>query len=78
MARKPLPPRYSRHFVRQWRIKRDMTLEELAERIGRKHSTVQRIETRQIALTQPVLDDMAVALKTSRGKLLDEPPGMDD
>lgn len=71
MAKKP---KFSRHFVKAWRKKRGITQEDLGERIGLTHSSVQRIENRLQALTQPVLDDLAMALKTTRGKLLDEPP----
>lgn len=73
-APKPKKPRFSRHFLKEWRLKKGLTQEELGALIGRSHATVQRIETRQTALTQPVLDELALALKTSRGKILDEPP----
>ena len=53
-------PKFSRHYVKEWRLHRHLTLEEVGELIGKSHATVQRIETRQQALTQPVLDDLEV------------------
>lgn len=71
---KPKKPKFSHHFLKEWRDKRNLSQEALGERIGRSHATVQRIETQQVALTQPVLDQLARALRTTRGKILDEPP----
>lgn len=67
-------PKFSHHFLKEWRKKRGFTQEVLAEQVDRSHATIQRIENRTLALTQPVLDQLARALRTSRGKILDEPP----
>lgn len=77
MPGKRKPPKFSHHFLKEWREKRGFTQERLGERIDRSHATVQRIESRQVALTQPVLDQLARVLKTTRGKILDEPPPAD-
>lgn len=71
-------PKFSRHFLRDWRKARDLTQEELADRIGMTHPSVQRIETNQQALTQPVLDKLAIALGTTRGNILDRKPDASD
>lgn len=64
----------SRHFIREWREYRGLTLEQVAELIDRTHASVQRIETRKQAVTQPVLDALARVLGATRGDLLDRPP----
>lgn len=71
-------PKFSRHSLRDWRKARDLTQEELAERIGMTHASVQRMETGQQALTQPVLDKLAIALQTTRGNILDRKPTASD
>lgn len=70
--------KYSRHFLKEWRKKRGLTQVQLAERIDRTHPSIQRMENRTQALTQPVLDDLAIALKTTRGAILDRPPSNDE
>lgn len=77
MARRgiqPKRPKFSRHFLKEWRDKRGLTQERLGELVDRSHASIQRMEARQQAITQPVLDDLAVALKTTRGAILDRPP----
>lgn len=55
-----------------------MTQEELADRIGMTHPSIQRMEARTQPLSQDVLDGLALALNTSRGAILDHPPPKDD
>jgi len=82
MSKKPRgrrqKPKYSRHYLKEWRKKRHMTQEELAERIGMTHPSIQRMEARTQPLSQEVLDGLALALNTSRGAILDQPPPKDD
>lgn len=75
--RPPPKPKYSRHFLKEWRKKRGLTQERLAELINMTHASVQRYETRQQPLSQEVLDQLALALRTSRGAILDDPPPED-
>lgn len=76
--RKPATGPFSQHFLYDWREHRKLTQEELADRIGMSHPSVQRMETSNQALTQKVLDKLAVALHTTRGSILDRKPNVDD
>lgn len=66
------------HYARNWREHAKLTLEEAGARIGKSHGNLSRIENRKVALTQPVLDEMARVYGTSRGSILDRPPPKDD
>ena len=49
-------------FIRNWRKFRDMTQEELADRIGIDRTTVGRIETRDLPYNQDFLERVASVL----------------
>ena len=69
--------KFTTHYAKDWRQHAKLTLEEAADRMGRSHATISRIENRKIALTQPILDEMARVYGTSRGAILDRPPDKD-
>ena len=77
MAKRP-SVKFSMHYAKDWRRHARLTLEEAGERLGRSHATLSRIENRKVALTQPLLDEMARVYGTSRGAILDRPPKKDD
>lgn len=77
MARRRKPPRFSPHYLQRLREEADLTQEELAERAGTTHATISRYEGREIQLTQTALDNLARALGTTRGAILDGPPRKD-
>ena len=55
MVKKP-SVKFTRHYAREWREYRKLTLEEAGERMGRSHALISRIERRLVGLTQPTLD----------------------
>jgi len=67
------PRRFRPHLLRPIRKAKGLTLEAVAERVGVSHATIQRIETFQQPLGQPILDDLALALRVTRGQILDGP-----
>jgi transcriptional regulator with XRE-family HTH domain len=73
--RRPRPkPRYSVHYLRQWRERQRIDRKDLAEATGLAVQTVGRIENRLIQLTQETIDAFAKALKIPRGAIFDRPP----
>ncbi len=80
MARK-LPSRrvqYRRTFIRQWREFRNLTLEQLADRIGTTHASLSRIERGLQPYSQPTLEALAEALMTDAASLLMRDPSDPD
>lgn len=71
MAKKHRAPA---HFIREWRKVRELTLEQLAERVGMTHGTLSRIERGKTAYTQPVLEAVAEALGTTPASLIMRDP----
>ena len=78
-------PEYQRTFIKQWRTYRELTQEQLAERVaarlverglatGYTHASVGRIETGKMPYTQPVLEAIADALGTDCPSLLIRDP----
>jgi transcriptional regulator with XRE-family HTH domain len=63
-----------RHYLREWRDYRGLTLERLAERIGLTHGTLSKIERGKTAYTQPVLEALAEALQTTPADLIMRDP----
>jgi transcriptional regulator with XRE-family HTH domain len=75
LQRRPRPkPRYSIHYLRQWRERQRMDRKDLAEATGLAVQTVGRIENRLIQLTQETIDAFAKVLRISRGALFRPPP----
>lgn len=73
-----LKPDGPRHFIRQWRKYRGLTLEQLGERIGVTAGALSQLERGDINYTQPMLEALAEELKTSPGALVSWPPERDD
>ena len=69
-----LKPRYSVHFLKAWRERQEVTRRQLAEETGLAVQTINRIENRQIQLTQQTIDAFAAALKIPRGAIFERPP----
>ena len=67
-----------RTFIRQWRVHRKLTLEQLAERIGTTHASLSRVERGRQAYTQPLLEALADALQTDPASLLARDPSDPD
>lgn len=59
-----------RHFIRQWRKYRGLTLERLAERVGVTHGALSQLERGEINYTQPTLEALAFALSCEPGDLI--------
>lgn len=76
MPKQQMPPRkqYRRTFIRQWRKFRGLTLEQLADRIDMKASSLSYLERGQSAYTQGTLEALAEALMTSVPSLLSVDP----
>lgn len=66
-----------RHFIREWRKHRDLTLEQLAERIEVTAGALSQLERGQVNYTQPMLEALAVELRTTPGALVSWPPEKD-
>lgn len=67
-----------RHKIKEWRIYRDLTQEQLAERIGVTHGTISQLETGRINYTQPTLEALAEELRCTPGELVTVDPNQDD
>jgi len=65
---------FRRTFIRQWREYRDLTLEELAEKVDMSASHFSMLERGQRGYTQETLEKLAHCLQTSAGALLDRNP----
>jgi transcriptional regulator with XRE-family HTH domain len=61
---------YRRTFIRQWRKHRNLTLAQLADRVGTTHATLSRIERGIQPYNQPLLEAIADALGTDPASLL--------
>ena len=85
MAKKVTPrfkkPQFNPTFIKQWREHRELSQEELAERVatyfqerdsskGYTHASIQRLENGLIGYTQQVLEAIADALNTDPASLL--------
>ena len=63
-----------RHFVRQWRKHRNLTLEQLAERVGVTHGALSQLERGITNYTQPMLEALADALMCEPADLIMRDP----
>lgn len=77
-GRPKAPAAWRRNFIRQWRIFRGLTIEELAEKSGLAVGTVSAIETMKAGYSPESLGDLARALDTEPGHLLSVDPTADD
>ena len=75
---RPLPKRRAvRHFVREWRQYRKLTLEQLAERVGVTHGALSQLERGLTNYTQPMLEKLAFALLCEPADLIMRDPNSD-
>jgi transcriptional regulator with XRE-family HTH domain len=63
-----------RHFIREWRKFRELTQEQLAERIGITKSYLSKIESGKKRYDQPFLEAAAVALRCEPADLIIRDP----
>lgn len=80
MAMKAHPKRkqFRKTFVREWRLSRGLTLEQLADRIGMQASALSYLERGQSAYTQGTLEALAEALGTDPASLIIRNPSEDN
>ena len=88
---KPVPrtrlrPLYQRTFIKPWREYREMSQEELAEKVGEyllendisekgyTYASIGRIENGRMPYSQPVVEGIAKALGVSVATLITTPP----
>jgi transcriptional regulator with XRE-family HTH domain len=67
-----------RTFIKQWREHRELTQEDLAERLETSKASISRIEAGQQAYTQDFLEACAEALRTDPASLLMRDPTDDE
>jgi transcriptional regulator with XRE-family HTH domain len=63
-----------RTFIKQWREYRELTQDQLAERLETSKASISRIESGQQAYTQDFLEACAEALRTDPASLLMRDP----
>lgn len=78
MARTPKRRAMRRTFIRQWRIHRHLTLEQLADLLEMTASHLSMLERGQRAYTQETLEAIAEALQTDPASLLTRDPSDPD
>jgi transcriptional regulator with XRE-family HTH domain len=74
---RPKRPR-RRTFIKQWREYRDLTQDDLAERLETSKASISRIENGEQAYTQDFLEACADALRTDPASLLMRDPTDDE
>lgn len=67
-------PEYRRHFIKEWRLFRDMTVDELAEAAGMSNGNLSALENRKQGHSDAGLANLARALGTTAGALLNVNP----
>lgn len=77
-ASRPPKPLKPPHFIKEWRIFRDMTVEELAARSGLAVGTISAIENRSAGFSPESLEAIAGALRVPSGYLLSINPNDED
>lgn len=86
MAKKTAPrvtPRFKatvrrRIFLQQWRKYRNLTQEELADRVGMSKGNISQLEQGVQGYSQEGLEALAEALQCDPGQLLNVDPSKDD
>jgi transcriptional regulator with XRE-family HTH domain len=66
------------HFIKEWRIYRDMTVAQLAEAAGMSTGNVSALENRRQGYSPEGLEKLAKALRTTATALLEVNPLEDD
>lgn len=59
-----------RHFLREWRQHKGLTLEQIAERLHTTHATISRIERGKLPYNQALLERLAEEYGTEPASLL--------
>ena len=67
-------PRFRRTFIRQWRKKRGLSQEQLADRVGMTGGNLSQIENGNTGYTQATLEALAEALQCEPVDLLIRDP----
>lgn len=62
------------HYLREWRKKREMTQEQLAEAVGTTKSQISELERYNLRLSDKWLRRLAPVLKVQQGWILDYSP----
>ena len=62
-----------RHYMKEWRLERDMTQKELAEAIGSTKSLVSRYEAHTVALSVDLIFASCQALNIGLEEFFDHP-----
>jgi transcriptional regulator with XRE-family HTH domain len=71
----PVPkPQRRRHFIKEWREKRGLSQEQLAERVGKSRGLIGQLETYRINYTAETLEAIAYALQCEPWDLLNVDP----
>jgi transcriptional regulator with XRE-family HTH domain len=82
MAQRVIPrqklPRWRRLFLREWRVYRNMTQEQLAERVEMSVSNISQLERGLQGYSSEGLQRLAVALQCEPGHLLMVDPTRDN
>jgi transcriptional regulator with XRE-family HTH domain len=72
---RPIPkPKRRSHFIKQWRHKKGLTQEQLAERIGVTPGAISQLELNRVNYTQFMLEAIAAELGCRPGDLLNVDP----
>lgn len=66
------------HFIREWRKHRDLTQEQLAERLGMTYQNLGKIERGLVSYTQPLLEGLADALNCTPADIIMRDPSKPD
>jgi transcriptional regulator with XRE-family HTH domain len=79
MAKKQVIPRFKAPrlrptFIRQWRLKKEMTLEQVGEVVGLSHAQIGRIERGLQPYNQELLEALAELFGTDPASLLMRDP----
>lgn len=74
----PNPRPRRRHYIKEWREKRNLTQDQLAERLGTTKTSISRIESLKQAYTQDFLEACAEALLTDPASLIMRDPTDDE
>ena len=73
----PKPPQRRRHFVKEWRLYRKMTQEQLAERAGMTPNNLSQLENYRQNYSAAGLDALAAVLGCEPAHLLMVDPSKD-
>lgn len=64
----------TKHYIRAWRLHRDMTLEQLADSIGMSHQNLGKIERFKVPYNQVLLEQLSVPLRCDPVELIVRDP----